>query len=179
MNKAFWFVLVMTAAGCQVSNKMHPWQSPGDPFSVQVDTTQWTPIQSQCVGRVAPEYTDEACELLAQAEAVEIPLDKAREMCPNAQFDPNEQLRPFLLRSVAYTGPCIVGLARIDEETGWVFVFQATSNLEMYIPGVRYVTTATPIVVLLRDRPKRVFCVAYVGGDRVLTVRHMNAEQTW
>lgn len=170
-------VFIVAVAGCnQVSHEMHPWQSRGDVFSVEIDTRQWTVIEPRRVGRVGDEHMAEACTLLAEAEAVEVSADQVRSMCPEAKIDLDGALKPFLVRSVAYS-PTASGVARINEASGWLYVFRATWNGEMYFPGLRWTPEAAPIVVLLENKPSRVLCVANVGGDGI--TRGMKPEEVW
>ncbi len=167
MSKAFWLMLLMTVAGCsQVSPELHPWQSRGDAFSFEVHTTRWTAVESRHLGRVALEHVGEACALLAEAEAIEITPDKARQIYPGAEFDLSGPLKPLLIRGVSYGRPAY-SLVRIDKESEWVCVLQATWNGEVLLPGQRYALEPAPIVILLESKPAKVVSVANAGGDAV------------
>jgi len=177
MKRALWLPLLVTAVGCsQVSRELHPWQSRGDAFSFWVDTNQWTLIESRHLGRVAPEHVHEACDLLKEADAVEIAPDRARQMCLAAQLDFAGQLKPFLIRGVSYGTP-FYSIVKTDKQSGWVYFFQATYDGEIYFPGVRYSPESAPIVILLRKQPARVIAVADIGGDRIF--RGVDFSKTW
>jgi len=170
-------VLLIGVMGCQqVSRERHPWQSRGDAFSFAVDTVRWPSIERRCLGRVAAEHVAEACDLLREAEAVEIPPAQASLFCPAAQFDFAGPSKPFLIRGVSYGRPAYT-VARMDKESGWLYLLQATWDGEMYIPGIRFRPAPAPIVVLLGSRPVKVVSAAMVGGDWIF--RGVDRQKTW
>jgi hypothetical protein len=177
MKSASLIALLMSLVGCgQVSRELHPWQSPGDVFSFRVDTTEWTVIEPRRLGRVTAEHVAEACDFLKETDAVEITSDRARQMCPAAQFDFSSQLKPFLIRGVSYGSPSY-SIVKFDKQSGWVCFLQATWNGETYIAGVRHSPIAAPIVILLEDKPAKVVAIGNVGGDGMF--RGVDLRNTW
>ena len=177
MKTGLMITLLMTLAGCsQVSSELHPWQSHGNVFSFRVNTTEWSPLESRQLGRVAKEHIAEACRLLEEGDSVEISPDKAKQMCPKAQFDFSDPLKPFLIRGVSYGTP-FYSIVKVDKKTDWVYFLQATYSGEIYIPGVPFSPAPTPIVILLKNRPQRVIAVGNVGGDGIF--RGVDRRNTW
>ena len=177
MKYVFPVVLMLTIAGCRrVSPNLHHWQTRGNAFSFQVDTRAWSPIPSEHLGRVAVEYIPEAAKELAHAESLEISVLDAERMCPTAGFADTDGLIPFLARGVSYNSSTF-SIVKYSKQYNWVYVYQATYNGEMYIPGVRYAPVATPIVIFLERKPARVVPSAVVGGDFVF--RGVDFKDTW
>ncbi len=165
------------ALGCgQVSSHLHTWQTPGDSFSFCTDVTNWDSVRSEHLGRVSHQHMPEAVAKLKDQEFAETTWEDARRMCPAARFGNIDELRPFLVRGVSYSEPTF-SIVKCDRKHGWVYVYQATYNGEMYVPGVRYRPEAAPIVVFLEDRPRRVIASANVGGDGIF--RGVRPDDMW
>ena len=164
------------AGSSQVSRQTHPWQSPGDPWAFRVDTTKWTFVGPQRLGRVGPAHVAKACELLAATDAVEISPDTARRMCPTARFGFKGRLKPFLVRAVAYGKPLFSTVKR-DSQSGWIYILQSTGTGELSFLNPRYALEPAPIVILLEEKPARVVCAANEGGDAIF--RGVDFDETW
>ena len=184
MKQIFCILVLLAGLGCsQVSPKLHPWQSYGNAGSfkideIEVDTTNWPTIESERLGRVSPGSINEACELLKEADAIEITREKANEMCPEAQFSFTDNLRPFLIRGVSFSPDSpAYSIVKINEGSGRIYLLQATYTGEFYVPGVRHNPQSAPIVILLKNKPRKVICSANIGGDGIF--RGIDSKNTW
>ena len=166
------------ALGCsQVSPHLHAWQTGGNSFAFRTDVTNWDPVRSEHLGRVSRQHLPEAVAKLRDQEFAKITVEDARRVCPTARFGNVDELKPFLVRGISYDGGPSFSIVKYNRRHGWVYVYQATWDGEMYVPGVRYRPEAAPIVVFLDDLPRKVIASANVGGDSIF--RGVRTDDVW
>jgi len=177
MNRLL-ILFVFLLIGCsQVSPHPYKWQIRGDAFGFQMNTVNWTLIKENHLGRVACEFKETEVQKLAEKECIEISLDEAMRICPKHHFKDFEGLTPYLIRGVSYSEYPTFSIVKINKDLGWVYVYQATYNGEIYIPGVKYVSQPSPIVVFLSMKPQKIYSAADVGGDMILG--RVNLNEVW
>ncbi len=170
-----YFLLFIT--GCQqVQVKMHPWQYSGNQFAVFLKVNDWDVVPSRHLGRVSSEYISEAEKKLEMSEFIRISPEYAKKICSKTNFKNIENCSPYLIRGVSYNNCPAYSIVKKNKDS-WIYIYQATYDGEIYIPGRKYVPVESPIVIYLNENPKKVFSVADVGGDRIF--RGVDFKSTW
>jgi hypothetical protein len=172
MDGMRWTLLLIIASaaglsGCgSVDGRQHAWQTTGDVRTFTVNVRAWSYIAPSRLAHVCPLKRSQAVNMLQSADCIELTPDNVVELCPAAKLEKSAGLKAYLVRGVSYNTPAFA-VVKYREKTGWLYVYHATSNGEMYIPGERYSVVEMPIVVLLEKKPVQVSCSANVGGDSI------------
>ncbi len=160
--------LLLAAASC--APRLHPWQTPGDHFELNVPLREWELLDQRRFFRVLEEKRPESLNLLDKETFVPLSEEQARAFTGKELPPAGEaMLTPYLVRGVSYSPTPWALAMRLDKKSGLLVTFQGTydgENLLTYM--VRREPRKSPLVVYLESPPTYVFATAALGGDALL-----------
>ena len=174
-------VAAVALVGC-TPPKPHPWQFDGDYRTVasRIETWPYVPSAQICALTYRADVSLEssrrsfdewqarnakASAALASADALPIDREQLTYYCPRPTVPDDPTLRPYLVRGVAQGYPMRT-LVRGEPGSNQLVVCTIAYNGEMAFPDPDF--SASPVVVFLSERPRRVYVSSVLGGDWVL-----------
>ena len=165
MRSALASCAVVAALACASSQPQpHPWATPGTDRGIWLSTKDWPLLLPASVLRVKTDALQRTREMLAARDSVPLTGTQVADLAEAPECARSEGT-PYLVRGLAYGGYASFTAVRQDQESGWVAVWQGTYPPE--ISSFQDSQLATPLIVYLRQAPKRVFAIAEEGGENM------------
>jgi hypothetical protein len=156
----------LSFASCR-SVVFHSWQVPGDDRQVTINTSRWPVVSKRLYVAVPEDKIEVAAEFLESHESVRLSSEQESLFVENFERPVDNRLKAYLVRGLTMGRPTFSVLRR-NSTTNELVVFRAKWNGETSFPFSEHVFGVWPIVIYLEEPPRRVYCTAVFGGDRIM-----------